>query len=120
MSSSTSSAPEGTRSALPEDRSSITWTSKPSASSLSATCEPMNPAPPVTIAALLTGATLANREAAALGGRRGLRPGLEELFDRLDGLVDALEHAHPAALARQAPADRRAGKHDRNLRVRAA
>ncbi len=49
MSSSHSCAPAGTLAALPEERSSMTVTSWPAASSASARCEPMKPAPPVTI-----------------------------------------------------------------------
>src|SRR5919204_1327801 len=48
MSRSCSSAPSGTLSREPVARLSTTCTSSPRASSASATCEPMNPAPPVT------------------------------------------------------------------------
>src|SRR5919201_5633616 len=50
MSPTCSSAPAGTFSRLPVTSESRTWTSSPRASSASATCDPMNPAPPVTIA----------------------------------------------------------------------
>src|SRR5205823_463055 len=50
MSPTCSSAPSGTFSRLPVASESSTCTSCPRASSASATCEPMNPAPPVTIA----------------------------------------------------------------------
>ena len=54
MSPTWSSAPAGTFSRLPFDRSSRTCTSSPRAARASATCEPMNPAPPVTIARIGT------------------------------------------------------------------
>src|ERR671937_397246 len=50
MSASSSRAPSGTFSRLPLERSSRTSTSSPRARSASTTCDPMNPAPPVTIA----------------------------------------------------------------------
>ena len=50
MSPSTSRAPAGTFSRLPSERSSRIVTSSPRASRPSATCDPMNPAPPVTSA----------------------------------------------------------------------
>ena len=50
MSASCSSAPPATFSRFPFERSSRTCTSSPRASSASTTCEPMNPAPPVTTA----------------------------------------------------------------------
>src|SRR5690349_5550466 len=54
MSISRSSAPAGTRSRRPVDRLSTTTTESPRARRPSATCEPMKPAPPVTIARMAT------------------------------------------------------------------
>src|SRR5918992_5215994 len=50
MSTTSSFAPSGTRSPRPVERSSRTTTSSPRATSASTRCEPMKPAPPVTIA----------------------------------------------------------------------
>src|SRR6184192_1858380 len=50
MSTTSSCAPSGTFSRLPRERSSRTSTSSPRVRSASTTCEPMKPAPPVTIA----------------------------------------------------------------------
>ena len=58
MSIRCSSAPSGTRSRLPEERSSTIATRSPRPSRASATCEPMKPAPPVTIAVMAMAAEL--------------------------------------------------------------
>src|SRR5487761_1987507 len=108
MSSSRRSAAGSTRSALPEERSSMTVTLRPSARSASTTCEPMNPAPPVTIARLLTRGNL-------YGGRGG--GACEQSFDGFDRLVDPLEDAHIAPFAGQAPTDGGASEDDRHVRV---
>jgi NDP-sugar pyrophosphorylase family protein len=50
MSMTSSGTPAGTFAAFPVDRSSTIRVFQPSATSSSTTCEPMNPAPPVTIA----------------------------------------------------------------------
>src|SRR6478672_7189670 len=85
MSSSTSSAFGLTSEREPDERSSITVTAWPSAMSLSTTWDPMNPAPPVTIA---LGAIRPNLYRRRRGGAG------EYVFDGRHRLVDALEHAH--------------------------
>src|SRR6184192_2251470 len=69
MSPTCSSAPAGTFSRLPVTSESSTCTSSPRASSASTTCEPMKPAPPVTIARI-----------APYG-----RPGMFVTFEGVDG-----------------------------------
>src|SRR5947209_7049247 len=108
MSSSCRSASPATRAASPAERSSMTLTALPSASSASTTCEPMNPAPPVTIVRGVTPWNLYRRS-------RGPRGQL--LFDGVHGLVDSLEHTHAVALARQASAGGRPAEHDRYVGV---
>src|SRR5579875_130093 len=71
----------------------------------------MKPAPPVTIARELMREEIYTP--ALDGSRRGGR--VEQAFDRLDRLVDALEHAHPRAYRRQPAADGGAAEHDRQL-----
>ena len=96
MSSSTQPASSATRPASPEERSSITRHPYPSASSASTTCEPMNPAPPVTIAACLAIARRIYPTACAPAVRsRRLRSfrttrALQQRLDDLDRLVDPL------------------------------
>ncbi len=71
MSSLRSSASLATRSASPEERSSITVTPWPSPSRASTTCEPMKPAPPVTIA---RGVTRGNLQSTARARARRAAP----------------------------------------------
>src|SRR5580704_1027200 len=108
MSSSRRSAPAATRPASPADRSSITVTSKPSASRAATTCEPMKPAPPVTIARGATRENLYRRRRSASG---------KQLFDNSDGLVHSLEHPHALEFGRQIAARGDPAKDDRNVGV---
>src|SRR5438270_13232693 len=94
MSSSRSCAAAATRPASPVERSSMTVTELPAASSGSSTWEPMKPAPPVTIGLWLIAAIYAGARGRELrrvllnGGRRGR----ELRCSCFDGLVDPFEH----------------------------
>ncbi len=81
----------------------------PSASRASTTCEPMKPAPPVTIARCVI-----RRKSIPTPRSRPRRAGHSTTSDRL---VDPLEHPSARAAPRQAAADRGAAEHDRHART---
>src|SRR6476646_5794378 len=108
MSRTSSRAPSGTFSRRPLERSSTTVTSSPRARSASATCEPMKPAPPVTIART----------------RSYPRPSMFVTFEGLDGsgkttqvelLRDALKREGRQVVATREPGGTPLGERVREL-----